>query len=62
VPENVIGRRFAAGLSNFFTLVEPVANSWQMIDNSEAQRPRLIAARKRLAESTLFDKATWRHL
>jgi predicted ABC-type ATPase len=34
VPEEVIKRRYQAGLRNFFGLYAPIANSWQMYDNS----------------------------
>jgi predicted ABC-type ATPase len=62
VPEAVIRRRFVAGLSNFFTLFEPVADSWQMFDNSEIGGMRLIAARKLVAGPVIFDEAAWQHL
>jgi predicted ABC-type ATPase len=62
VPEDVIRRRFAAGLSNFFTLFEPVANSWQMFDNSEAEGPRLIAERGPDAPVTIHDQEAWQRL
>jgi predicted ABC-type ATPase len=61
-PEDVIRRRFAAGLSNFFTLFEPVANSWQMFDNSEAEGPRLIAERGPDTPANIHDHAAWQRL
>lgn len=34
VPEDVIVRRFARGLVNFFNLYKPLADSWTLCDNS----------------------------
>ncbi|HSW68648.1 MAG TPA: zeta toxin family protein [Gammaproteobacteria bacterium] len=34
VPENTIKRRFESGLKNFFRLYKPLADSWQMYDNT----------------------------
>jgi len=44
VAENVVRRRFHAGLRNFFTLYESVADSWRMFDNSHLSGPILIAS------------------
>ncbi len=62
VPEEVIRRRFVAGLSNFFTLFEPVADSWQMFDNAQIGGPRLIAERRPGAPTVIKDAAGWQHL
>ena len=62
VPENVVRHRFASGLTNFFTLFEPVADSWQMFDNSGIGTLRLIAAKKRNAIPVVRDPAGWRRL
>jgi len=35
VPEITIRRRYISGLRNFFNLYAPIADSWQMYDNSE---------------------------
>jgi predicted ABC-type ATPase len=34
VPEETVRRRFVAGLRNFFQLYKPLADSWQMYDNT----------------------------
>jgi len=62
VPEDVIRRRFAMGLSNFFSIFEPVADSWQMFDNSEIGGPRLIAARNPGASAGIEDAGAWQRL
>src|SRR4051812_4661919 len=41
VPETTVRRRYRRGLLNFFELYQPVANSWQIVDNSK--QVRLIA-------------------
>jgi len=45
VPEETIRRRFESGLKNFFMLYEPIADSWQMYDNSDVGKPILIASK-----------------
>jgi predicted ABC-type ATPase len=43
VPDNVVRRRYAAGLRNFFGLYRPLMSTWQIYDNSDLPGPRLIA-------------------
>jgi len=40
-----VRRRFARGINNFFTLYEPLLDSWMLFDNSKA-KPILIAKRR----------------
>jgi predicted ABC-type ATPase len=61
VPEATIRRRFRAGIRNFFELYQPLASSWQMIDNSK-EEPRLIAAGIGRRASIVRDKALWRKI
>lgn len=42
IPESVIRRRYAAGLSNLFSLYSPLVDAWSLFDNSRAL-PYLIA-------------------
>jgi predicted ABC-type ATPase len=42
VPETTIRRRYVAGLRNFFELYQPIATTWQMVDNTR-QAPKIIA-------------------
>lgn len=46
VPEETIRRRFDAGLRNFFNLYDPLADSWQMYDNTYMRDFPLIASKK----------------
>jgi predicted ABC-type ATPase len=43
VPEQVIRRRFDAGLRNFEDVYRGLVNSWALYENSE-RTPRLIAS------------------
>lgn len=43
VPEQVIRRRYAAGLRNFSKLYQPLANTWAVYDNSDSPNPIMIA-------------------
>ncbi len=45
VPEDIVRRRYARSLDNFFNLYSQFANSWVMMDNSIEGRPRVIAKR-----------------
>jgi len=45
VPEETIHRRYQAGLKNFFKLYQPLADSWQMYDNTEVGNLILIASK-----------------
>lgn len=35
VPEEIIRRRYKTGLKNFFELYKPIADSWQIYDNTD---------------------------
>lgn len=45
VPAEDVRRRFTRGINNFFSLYEPLLNSWMLFDNSKA-KPILIAKRR----------------
>src|SRR3954463_15682814 len=60
VTRSATSRLFVAGLSNFFTLFMPVADSWKMFDNSGIGGPRLIAGQKPGAARVVYDDAAWR--
>ena len=45
VPEETVRRRFAAGLRNFFQLYIPIADSWQMYDNTDINNLKQIASK-----------------
>ncbi len=44
VPEEVVRRRYKAGIRNFFQLYQPLTESWRFYDNSDPSGPKVIAA------------------
>lgn len=62
VPEEVIRRRYRAGLQNFFTLYRPLADGWSFFDNSEVGAPRLIAAQAVEGETRIVQPQVWKGL
>lgn len=58
VPEPVILRRHARGLSNLFELYLPLAEDWAIYDNA-ADAPRLIADGSHNAAGTIHDARAW---
>jgi predicted ABC-type ATPase len=59
VPEEVVRRRFVAGLRNFFGRYDRIVDTWQMFDNSGPSGPRLIAARLAGEERRILDREAW---
>jgi predicted ABC-type ATPase len=62
VPEDVVRRRFTAGLTNFFELYVPIVDTWQMLDNSASSGPRPIAVGQAGRDVEVVDAATWENL
>lgn len=61
VPEDVVRRRYVAGLRNFFSLYRPLAETWQMYDNS-SDSERLLAAGRGRRVTEAPDRATWNRI
>jgi predicted ABC-type ATPase len=62
IPEEVVRRRFVAGLTNFFQLYRGIVDVWQMYDNLNASGPVLIAS-GRLGQGPEIVKAeAWENL
>ncbi len=62
VPEETIRRRYTAGLINFFDLYSPLADSWQLYDNSNTDNLSLIASEIKRHSLIVKDKAMWKTL
>ena len=62
VPPDVVHRRYAAGLRNFFGLYQPLATDWRVYDTSVSGPPRLLAAGQGAATSTIADRLRWQEL
>jgi predicted ABC-type ATPase len=58
VRDEVVRRRYAAGLRNLFALYRSLATTWTVYDNSGLV-PRLVAAGEREATRTVADPGTW---
>lgn len=60
IPQDVIDRRYTAGLRNLFTLFMPETDLWIMYDNSHNRRERIAFGGKRIQtkvnEKTTFEK------
>ena len=58
VPSDVVKRRFARSLSNFFTLYAPIATEWTLLNNSNAMfaQPVAIFSANQL---TVTEASTW---
>ena len=58
VPPDVIRRRYKSGLANFFELYTPIADFWEMHDNT-LQLPKLIAAKEGNAPIQYGNLSLW---
>lgn len=61
VPEETIRRRYKSGLKNFFNLYEPIADSWQMYDNTDIGNLMPIAS-KISTQLEIQNPLTWQNL
>lgn len=61
VPEEVIRRRYEAGLDNFFNLYSPIASTWVMYDNSR-KKPRLVAKGQGPLTTVVGNEEAWESL
>ena len=61
VPEETIQRRYNSGLNNFFNLYKPLADSWQIYNNSGSPLS-LIASTNNNGQLTIKDAGIWPHL
>jgi predicted ABC-type ATPase len=62
VPERTVHRRFHAGLVNFFSLYQPIADTWRVFDNSGTPPPSLVAAGRGRDVTLVEDTTTWMRL
>ena len=62
IPEPVFRRRYERGLDNFFNLYMPIANAWQMTDNSWRGTLRLIASRDSGGPMRVENPELWQRL
>jgi predicted ABC-type ATPase len=58
VPDDVVRRRYGAGIRNFFSLYRPLATSWALFNSSG---PALVRVAEGVASETLgvYDNQVW---
>ncbi|MFN8637256.1 MAG: zeta toxin family protein [Chloroflexota bacterium] len=59
VDEDIVRRRYERSLVNFFTLYRPLADEWQVYDNSSGERPVLVAEGHNAQVIAIHERATW---
>lgn len=59
VPEKTIRQRYTRSLRNFFALYLPLANTWQVYDNTQAGLTRMIAFRNEAGDESIGDQSLW---
>ncbi len=59
IPEETIRRRYEAGLRNFRDLYQPMADSWDLFDNSRPEALMRIASGSLGSEIVIGDQSTW---
>jgi predicted ABC-type ATPase len=62
VPEETIRRRYRAGWANFGERYQPLADSWQVIDNSVVRKPRVIAAGQGRRTEVVRNQTLWNQI
>ena len=62
VPEPTIRRRYKSGLKNLLRLYLPLADTWQVIDNSVMRMPRNIAVCGTRGPARVNDPLTWQSI
>jgi predicted ABC-type ATPase len=59
VDENVVRRRYERSLTNLLTLYQPLADEWQVWDNSGDERAALVAEGRRAQVTHVHTRAVW---
>jgi predicted ABC-type ATPase len=62
VPDDVVQRRYTAGLRNLFASYMPGVDGWDMYDNSDLSGPRLIASGAAGQPTIVSDTVAWKRL
>jgi predicted ABC-type ATPase len=62
VPEEIIRRRYNKGISNFFRLYKPLADTWSFYDNSVAGLPTLLASGGKEIKAFIENRLIWKYI
>jgi predicted ABC-type ATPase len=60
VPNEIVIRRYHAGLRNLFQLYMPIVDAWMMFDNSPRDGYELIASRRDDAKIAVANETIWK--
>ena len=60
VPNDIVIRRYHAGLRNLFQLYMPIVDAWMMFDNSPRDGYELIASRLDDAKIAVANETIWK--
>lgn len=60
VPEEVVRRRYAKGVQNFFELYRGLADTWGIYDNSRSGGPVQIAVKNKNTATEILREDLWR--
>ena len=60
IPPAVIARRYLRSLHNFRSMYLPIADTWNVYDNSEAGNVRLVARRTRNGAIAVYEETSWK--
>jgi len=62
IPDEVIRRRYDRGITNFFNLYQPLADTWPAYDNSGSDTPLLVSAGGESIPQRVIRPDTWNML
>ena len=62
IPENVVRRRYEAGLRNFFTLYRPLTNSWEFLDAEDIKKCVAFCGKDSESETVIQYPKIWNQL
>lgn len=60
VPKETIIRRYKSGIKNFFKLYQPLADNWQLYDNSNEIGYKLISSGEGTNKLVIKNKLLWK--
>lgn len=60
IPSNVIRRRYASGIKNFFEMYAPLVDSWRFFDNSLCE-PQLLASCEQ-GQHEVYNDSIWQRV
>jgi predicted ABC-type ATPase len=62
VDEDIVRRRYERSLANFFALYQPLADAWQVYDNSGSEGGILVAEGHRSTVGGVHVSAVWKEM